>query len=61
MTITRTNGAQDNDFTKKIAESLNLDAIIAVEFVRNNFNPDDVFDESTLEAWAEANGYIKED
>lgn len=33
----------------------------AIDFISNEFSPDDVFDEKKLIAWAESNGYVKED
>lgn len=36
-----------------------LSAVIA--WIKQHVEPDDVFDDSKLEAWAEANGYIHKD
>jgi len=36
-----------------------LDQIL--EFVRDNYEPQDIFDQKTLKTWAEDNGYIPED
>lgn len=57
---------QDRDF----AESMqgNIDEIKmslttldnAVEWMQDNLQPEDVFDEKHLVAWAESNGYVKE-
>jgi hypothetical protein len=30
-----------------------------VEYVKDNFHPDDIFDESDLEEWARDNGFVK--
>lgn len=35
-----------------------LDA--AIDFIISEFDPDDIFTEKQLSAWAESNGYIKE-
>jgi len=32
----------------------------AIYWIARNLNPDDVFSDKDLEAWAEANGYTKE-
>jgi hypothetical protein len=32
----------------------------AIEWIRTNLNPDDVFEKDKLEAWAESNDYKKE-
>jgi len=34
---------------------------IAIEFIRDECNPDDVFTDEQLSSWAESNGYKKED
>lgn len=31
----------------------------AIEWIAKNLNPQDVFDDSDLDSWAEDNGYIK--
>lgn len=31
----------------------------AVEYIKDNLHPDDVFDESELEEWARDNGFVK--
>ena len=31
----------------------------AIEWIRGNLEPEDVFEERELVAWAEANGYVK--
>jgi hypothetical protein len=33
---------------------------LAIGWIQDNLDPDDVFDQKDLESWAEANGYIKE-
>jgi hypothetical protein len=32
----------------------------AIDWIKNNLKPDDVFDNKELESWAESNGYIQE-
>ncbi len=57
---------QDSDFGKEM--SANIDRVLmsdsaldaAINWIASNLNPDDVFDKSDLETWAENNGYIKE-
>lgn len=36
-----------------------LDA--AIEWVKDNMKPDDVFDNTDLSTWAEDNGFVKEE
>jgi hypothetical protein len=31
----------------------------AIEWIRDNMEPEDVFEEEVLEAWAEANDFVK--
>jgi hypothetical protein len=31
------------------------------DFIRYEYNPEDIFDDDDLEHWAESNGYIKEE
>lgn len=32
----------------------------AIAWIDSNLDPDEVFDQKKLEAWAESNGYVKE-
>jgi len=48
---------QEREFIESISPS--LDEVI--EWIKRNLNPEDVFDENDLEAWAEDNGYFVED
>jgi hypothetical protein len=32
----------------------------AIDWISHNLNPDDVFSDKDLRAWAESNGYVKE-
>lgn len=48
------------------SNSVNIDEIaiddnIIKEHVTGTFDPDDIFEEIELQAWAENNGYIKEE
>lgn len=43
----------DNDTDGKIAELL--------DYVRKNYDPEDLFEDWQLSRWAESNGYIKID
>jgi hypothetical protein len=57
---------QDKDFAEEMRDSVDevkmssgaLDN--AIYWIARNLNPDDVFEEKDLNAWAEANGYSKE-
>lgn len=52
-------GKQNRDFTEFLVSGMTmLDA--ATEWIRDNMNPDQVFDDKQLEEWAEANGFVKE-
>lgn len=60
-----TNAKQDTDFGNEMIDYVILKfnpAMLnaATEWVSKNLNPDDVFSEKDLQAWAEANGYVKE-
>lgn len=57
---------QDADFAEEMVDSIGevtmkksaLDN--AILWIGNNLDPDDVFDEKDLIAWATSNGYVKE-
>jgi hypothetical protein len=49
---------QNSSFVDTVMVNAPLDE--AVEWINNNLDPKDVFDEAKLEAWAENNGYKKE-
>lgn len=59
-------GTQDRHFAEVMRDSVDevkmsngaLDN--AIEWISKNLNPDDVFSDKELSAWAEANGYVKE-
>lgn len=49
---------QDRDFAEAIVSpSMLLEN--AIEWIVRNLEPEDVFSETVLEKWAEANGYVK--
>jgi len=50
---------QNQEFASVILPNYPLDE--AVEWIRSNMEPDDVFTEDKLEAWAERNGYKREE
>lgn len=48
---------------KQFAESvIDTDNLLdnAIDFIKSNLAPDDVFDKAALENWAEDNGYVEE-
>lgn len=57
---------QDSDFAEEMSQSVDqvrmsgstLDSAIA--WISLKLDPDDVFSQKQLEAWAESNGYVKE-
>lgn len=60
------NSKQDKAFSELIEGYVNTtiaDAALdsAIDFIANEFDPDDIFDEKTLSKWAESNGYVKEE
>lgn len=55
-----TSAQQDREFLDKMMDFLRNDRLleIAIEWIRNNMSPEDVFRERDLESWAEGNGWI---
>ena len=49
---------QDNDFLGDVIGSGLLDT--AIEWIRKNLEPEEVFDDSDLDKWASNQGYTKE-
>jgi hypothetical protein len=49
---------QDKDFTDRVIPGSLLED--AIDWIGANMNPDDVFDQKSLDAWALANGYVEE-
>jgi hypothetical protein len=54
----RSTREQEKEFTEAVIPNA-LEA--AVEWIGDQLAPEEVFDESRLHAWAEDNGYTKED
>lgn len=64
-----TSHGQDKDFADKLWHEIaytlekalqGVDASWVVEWVASNFEPQDVFEVSELDKWAESNGYVLE-
>lgn len=49
----------NNDFMNEIMDTYPLDT--AIVWLRTNMTPEDVFDEAELIAWAEENGFLKDE
>lgn len=54
---------QDDSFAEAMSDHVSvaksaLDA--AIDFIRDELDPEDIFSTKQLEQWAESNGYIKE-
>lgn len=61
------NSTQENNFAQMLSENAIDEVKIArgalgeaIEWIAKNLDPEDVFETYKLEAWAESNGYIKE-
>lgn len=50
---------QDSEFVSAVISSSLLEE--AIDWIKGNLNPEDVFDEKHLDTWAEENGYKKVD
>jgi len=50
---------QDSDFISEVISSTLLEQ--AMQFIADNFEPGDIFEEDELREWANENGYIKEE
>ena len=53
----RTTASQDKHFLSEMIPFNLLEQ--AIQYVADNFNPEDVFEIKRLEGWAEENDYIK--
>ena len=53
--------SEERDFAEAIKGDVEALAGPALKWVRETFDPDEVFDENELEAWARENKYIPED
>ena len=69
----KTNSRQDKDFLDRLFKTLSSNDIIqavrnllegdmswVLDWVRETFDPDEVFTDEELNTWAEDNGYTKE-
>lgn len=67
---TETTGSQDRDFADRLFEQVSSNDILnaikdlfhrdaswALDWVRENFTPDEIFSSKELAQWAETNGY----
>jgi len=58
---------QEQDFAEVMRDSVDevkmssLSLENAISWIQDHLDPDDVFSEKSLIAWAETNGYVKED
>lgn len=55
----RTSTRQDSNFISEMFSSTLLEQ--AMQFIADNFEPEDIFEEDVMKQWAEDNGYIKEE
>ena len=55
----KTTRAHDLDVTKRILENVEFDAADILDWVRENFAPDEVFEDDELEEWAENADYVR--
>jgi hypothetical protein len=49
---------QDKQFIEDMISSTLLEQAIA--WIKDNFSPEDIFDEKELRQWAESSGYVEE-
>jgi hypothetical protein len=54
-----TTDRQDKEFIANVISRTLLED--AIEWIKSNMTPEDVFDSSELSDWAESNGYVKDD
>ena len=54
-----TSTRQDSDFIREVISSTLLEQ--AMQFIADNFEPEDIFEEDVMREWANENGYIKEE
>jgi hypothetical protein len=59
MSIPHTNSKQDRDFTERLVQEISLDATFVLDWVVENFEPNEVYTNDQLEDWAIDNGWIK--
>ena len=54
-----TSTRQDSDFIREVISPTLLEQ--AMQFIADNFEPEDIFEEDVMREWANENGYIKEE
>ena len=52
-----TTGKQDRDFIAEVINDTLLET--AIDWIKRNMEPGDVFDTLQLSSWAESNGYVE--
>lgn len=55
----RTTATQDKNFISEVISSDLLES--AIEYIKNNFEAEEIYGKVVLENWAEDNGYAKEE
>lgn len=53
-----TSTRQDNDFLDAVISKCLLEE--AIDWIKSNLDPDEVFDDDSLHDWANENGYMME-
>jgi hypothetical protein len=68
MSTRQTNGYEDRDLAQLIADNakielrnvlVTIDGTLLLDWVSRNMEPEDIFDEKQIAAWAKYNGYVK--
>jgi hypothetical protein len=59
MCLSRSEEKDLQEAVLRVIEVPNIDDLL--EWIKGHLSPDDIFGEEELEAWAEANGYIRID
>lgn len=54
-----TTSAQDKEFIAELIPALLLE--LAIDWITGTFSPEDIYEDSVLEKWAEENGYEKKE
>ena len=60
MTVKQTTSQQDRNFIEQFVREINLDTLFILDWVTDNFDPEDVFENDQLEDWALDNGFVRE-
>ncbi len=55
-----TTGRQDRQFDLHMKDDLTLRLESALEWIKENLTPEQVFDQDELEDWARSNGFVEE-